>query len=374
MTTPLGDEEEPSFLDTLIRPGTDMIASFSLAMLEDLHQHSLQCRMNLSSVDMKYSLKMNKLVKYHQSLEKVVFNPTFEDMAGEDRTEVEANFRRSLKHFEKERNKELLKVQANCDSSQQEWVTTKFMSAVNYAKKILNSDRQQYRELIVEMQSYRAKMQRHLATCRHGDQSFGQLYCYVEELDTLLQLIDNFLEIMDNIVVLYFGDDEDLTEERQGSGVGEGSGDPDDATVPPSPTVPVTSKITHIKLPPGFFGVGPVIIDPHGSKATPTTTQTTPTQETVPVKETRALATPSPTEPSPVPSSASPANSEAMEEPGSRQSTPTSSNEVSITRSQPQPHSSDSNSEIPAETSAAPHSEGEGGGGNVHCNSLPGGC
>lgn len=353
VTTPPGEglhePEESSFLDSLVRPGTDMIATFSLELLEDLHQHSLECRMELSSVDMKYSKLMNKLVKYYHSMEKVVSMPQFAEVSNKDRTQVEANFHGAIKHMEKTRNEELKKIQARCNSTEQDWLSEKFVSAVYYAKKVLLRDRQEYKELIAEMKTYRAKMLRHIAACQHSEHSFGQLYCYLEELETLLYLLDNFLEVMRNIDVMYYGDDEDLVEQGQGSGVGEVTTDAaPDTTQPPLPT---TSKVIKIKLPPGFFGVGPVIFDPRSdAAASPTTSQATPTRETTLVTHTSDISA---AEPSSTPSPAPPANSEA-EQQGSRQSTPA---EVSVTRSPSQPPTDEDSTEMLA-TSTSPHSQG----------------
>lgn len=360
MTTPpleLGDRlDGADFLDSLVRPGVDMAATFSLELLEGLHQLNLECNVNLSSVDMKYSKRMNDLVKYHHSMEKLVSMPRFSEFSNEDRTDVEANFHRSLKHVEQTRNKELRKVQTRCDSTQQHWLTDKFVSAVTYAKNILRSDRQRYSELIAEMASYKTKMQQHLTTCRHSEHSFGLMYCYVEELETLLDLLDKFLEVMDTFVVVYYGDDEDLSQRGQGSGVKEVdfSGAPPDTTQLPSP-VP-TSKILTIKLPPGFFGPGPVIIGPDDDAATPTNHQATPTREATPTKQVHTPETPTST--NTILSPAPPASSEAAP---SQQSIGA---EVSITTSPPQPHTTGDSSQIPA-SSPSPYSQGEKGGGGV---------
>jgi hypothetical protein len=304
-TTPPGEEtgtDDSSFLDSLVRQGTDMIATFNLEVLELLHQNSLECHMNLSNVDMKYQKRMMKLIKYHQSMEKVVSAPNFAEFSNEDRPQVEANFHGTLRHMEKMRNTELLKVQTRCNSTRDDWLKGRFLSAVEYAKRILLNDRGQYRALMAEMQAYRARMKQHLTSCQGNRHSFGQLYCYVEELEILLGLIDNFFAVMENVALMYYGDDEDLND---GSGVDDVATDDDLTEVATDGDLTEESRVSKvdgvgkattnevpdntpsspikIKLPPGFLRDGPIIIQPHGDDATPTNVQPTPTLETVPV-------------------------------------------------------------------------------------------
>lgn len=325
-----------------------MVATLGLELLEGLTQQNAECRMNLSRVDMKYTKRMSGLVKYHQAMEKLVSMPKFSEFSNADRTEVEANFLHTVKYMEVSRNKELRQLHHRCNSTQQDWLTGRFLLAVSHARNVLDNDMRQYVELRTEMVSYRSKMQRHVVTCQRSKHSFDLMYCYVEELETLLYLIDQLLEAMDHMVVTQYGDDEDLAPGGQGSGVEEFDGDSVDfdTTQHPSP-IPITSKIPTIKVPPGFFGVGPVIIRPHSDTTSPSSeTETTPTRG-IPAEAPSAAKSSS--TPSPDPATM----------PTNQLSTPTSGAGVSVSRNQPLPSTGGDSSEIPPVTSSSPPKEGE---------------
>lgn len=328
---------------------------------------------------MKYNKRIDKLLKYHHDMENLISLPEFEDFTNEDRPSIESNFHRTLKHTERIRDRELLKIKAHCDAEQRDWLGSKFLSAVVYAKDLISSDRDQYRVFAAQVNSYKVKMQNHLDTCRNGH-SFGQLYCYVDELETLVDMMGEFLIALEHLTVMYYGDDEDLASGNEGSGSEEPESEIEfrtssshvpvpitTPTTPPTttPTTPIHTLIHTLKLPQGFFGVGPVIITPH-KEATPKTTPTsewesssfTSSKQTLPISPADAYtptSTDTPTKQTPTISPADiPASVEDELTQNGSQESPTDQPEISFSRSQAETHSGSDSTEIPPSTPPSP--------------------
>ncbi len=410
-------EGEETLMDSLVWEGNDMTSTFVLETLQGLHMQSVTCNVNMSAVEMKHAKEMDKLIKYYRSMENLVSSKEYMKFSRDDRSSVESNFHSTMRHAEKMRNRKLQRIKTQCDSEQQEWLKEKFSLAVNHATALLSSGRSgrgRYEEMGVRVQYCREKIQQHLTTCRSNANSFGLLYCYVDELEILLRKIDEFLATMQEILRVHYGDDEDLItigsgtrgtdtkhtpdtsdspddEDDQGIDIPidpedtedtldpedtedtldpedtedtldpedtEDTLDPEDTedTLDPDPDTsdtnaedvtaseaistelpgPSPTTIIHkMELSPDFFGVGPVIIDPH--KDTPTTkttptTAATPTTETTPSISEEPPSDPTTTTTTQEDGALTPARREEVT-PISSHSSPSSRAEVSVTGS-----------------------------------------
>ena len=135
--TPLNTTDEGGFLDSLVGTDSETTAMFGLELLETLHQGNLECQMNLSQAEMNHTKQMQKLLKYHTSVEKVVSVPDFLRYSKEDRGSIEANYHRTMRHMETARNKKLNKIRTRCRAVLMDLLTERHLAAVNHAKRLL---------------------------------------------------------------------------------------------------------------------------------------------------------------------------------------------------------------------------------------------
>ena len=285
-TPPPHSTADSAFLDSLVSSGNDLFSTFGLDTLIGLHEMRLQCTVNLTKVELKHTNRTKGLLSYHREMETLVSKPAYEIVSRDDRTSVRSNFHRTLQNLETARNKDIMKIETHCDKIQEEWLRHKFSTAVRHAQDLLESDHAHYREVMARVQAYQVSMQTHLDGCRSG-RGYGGLYCYVEELDTLLTMMGEFHEVMRNLGLMLYGDDEDFVVPKgQGSGFAETSADSEVSTSPP----------LKVDFPLGLFGVGPVIVKeaPHTGQTTPTTAQKatpTTTQKATPIPHSTELPT-----------------------------------------------------------------------------------
>lgn len=313
----------PSFWDSLTEDGSHVATTFGFEMLQSLHSRRLQCNMKLSSADLKYSKHLETLLDYHLSMEKLVSVPKFENISNVDRPSIEANYHQTLQHMERIRNEDLKRIGLECAAKQREWLETKLESAVAHARDVIENHPGQYRRMMVQVKSHKARLEEHLVSCRSRD-AFELLYCYADELEVMLQEIGKYLEAMRHIVLVYMDleDDEDLA--MTGSGNGN-----EHETTPPVP-VPVNDvelpgkKNAEVHMPNRRpTHIPPKKADP-SNKATPTsareisTTASEPsptTQQDItsegssPAPSTSSEGSPAPSERSPAPSSPAPSTS-----------------------------------------------------------------
>lgn len=252
-------------LDSLIADGSDNMSTFGLELLQSLHMLNLKCRINESTAELKHHRNMDKLIKYYHSLEKLVSLQNFEEFSNENRRDIESNFHDTMRQTEKARAMELEKIRRLCKSKKQDMLMRKFLSLSDHAKKLIPQDPAHYHDLISKISLFKTKMMASVQACTRRTVSI--LNCYVDEMQTLMNYTDHFLDSVHVVFVTYYGDDEDADS---GSGV-ESSGEITPGPTPeikatesetPTPKSDKTTPAREITLPPGFFGVGPVIINP----------------------------------------------------------------------------------------------------------------
>ena len=304
-------------MDSLTGEGDEMSTNFILEVLQSLHMQTLNCSSNMSAIEMKHMKEVKKLMKYHRSMENVIAKPDFLRFSDGDRSTVETNFHHTMTYMERVRDQRLKKVKARCDAEQEHWLGLKFVTLIRHGQELLNTGLEPYRKMMERIRFCREKISQHLDSCQNSN-SFDLLYCYMDELHAILKWIDEFIWDMHSIALSSLGDDEDLELTTAGSGQPTDTDavpnmTPEDnqnidigfdaeteeiseipSANPETPSPPTTPIVHRMKLPPGFFGAGPVIVTPSEASedtptsattdATPTSTETTPTttEESVP--------------------------------------------------------------------------------------------
>lgn len=207
----------------------------------------------MSAIELDFNHKMARLLQYHRSIERLVSAPRFTDFSREDRPTVERNFHRTLRHTEKLRDQKLKELLTKCDQDQEAWLGARLQSALEHARGLLANSSAHFRELIGKMEGYKLRLQYHLWHCDRERKMVQFLFCYSEELVTLIQWVDHFIDqlwlvfkevndpatpttttaatVKDRTVApvtteapsqhpttQYYGDDEDLVTSFSGSG------------------------------------------------------------------------------------------------------------------------------------------------------------
>ena len=129
-------------------------------------------------------------------MEKLVSSPKFSEFSNEDRPTIEENFHRLLRHAETSRDQELHALILACEQEQGEWLQSKFISAVEYARGVFDRDPAHFSGIISKLETYKFKLQYHLWACDRQEKSVMLMYCYREELETLVHWVDDFIFVL----------------------------------------------------------------------------------------------------------------------------------------------------------------------------------
>lgn len=223
-------------LDSLIEEGNEDTSTFGAELLQKLHLHALECKMNVSKLEHYYQARISSLISYYRSLEKVVSVPNFDKFNNENRHDIESNFHRTMRETEREQREKLERTQELCDKEQKEWLEYRFASAVALAKRLITQNPTQYRELFNRVGSFRSKITAHKTACRNANtRKFSSVTCAIDELEQLINFTSVFISTMKRIEILYYGDDEDF--DREGNSLGSGTVEIEELDNPPVDTV-----------------------------------------------------------------------------------------------------------------------------------------
>lgn len=181
----------------------DMEIMFGYEIIEYIHKERMKCEILNKKEELKFIDKLDKLTRYFKQTKQTVNQPEFEELAFENKKDVEANFRKAFKDIEVNHYRKLSRMQTRCDDDIKLYMDDRLQLVMDYATTQLQVDKIRFSQLLFEMSEYQSQLQNGLSSCitymeknnkREHFERAGMYYdlCYGTEVIILIEFITKF--------------------------------------------------------------------------------------------------------------------------------------------------------------------------------------
>ncbi len=186
--------------------GKEIEAMFGFEIIEYIHRERLRCLISHSKTELKFTDRMDTLMLYFKQTLDTVEPLEFEELASENKKDIEKNFHKTLKEMEHSRLRKLSSMQSRCDDNIELYMDERLRVIMDYASTMHQAEEAEFSKLLANMIAYQSQLETGLNSCidymeRNSEkehfENAGSFYdlCYGNEVQLLDRLITQFIAL-----------------------------------------------------------------------------------------------------------------------------------------------------------------------------------
>ncbi len=187
-----------------------METMFGYEIIEYIHRERMRCDILNRKEELKFIDKLDHMTRYFKQTKQTITQPEFEELAFENKKDVEANFQKAFKDIEVNHFRKLSRMQTDCDDNIELYMDDRLQLVMDYATTLLKVEKAQFSQLLTEMIEYQNQLQSGLSSCiaymeknkeREHFERAGMYYdlCYGTEVITLIEFITKFTTLAEQL-------------------------------------------------------------------------------------------------------------------------------------------------------------------------------
>ena len=150
------------------------------------------------------------MMRYFRQTKHALSFPEFQELATENKKDLETNFKKAFKDMEVSHFRKLSRMQVNCDQATQMFMEDRLKRVMNYATTLLHADITKFTKLMYDMTEYQGQLQHGLSNCITYVEKNSQAehferaglsfdLCYGNEVVTLIKFLTNFTRLAEDL-------------------------------------------------------------------------------------------------------------------------------------------------------------------------------